>query len=415
MRRALPALCLAVVAMSGLAPVPAAAAATAPLEGLPRYDHVFVLVEENESIDKTYGATSPAVYLKSLVKTGVFADHYYGVQHNSLDNYIAMVSGQNPQALTQGDCLSLNLFTCAHLQVAGSTSADRNLADQLDDKGVTWKGYMDGNTLPCQHASYSPAATPDTWQGNGGTPAAAGVNYADRHNPFLYFPDIMDNEATRCVPHVRPFTQLATDLTFGTVPQFGFITPDTCHDGHDNPCSGSSVGGLQAADTWLSTHLPTLLTYLGSHNGLLLIITDEGNFPSDTTGCCTGNPLGAAGVGGGRVGLVGLGPGVKVGQTVPTPYDHASLLRTLESLFGISENLNNAGTAAAMVDLFGSSTPASGPTSPGGSSNASNSGGGQLPPTAAAAFTAVPALVALVLALFGLGTMLVLAKVGRDR
>jgi hypothetical protein len=157
---------------------------------------------------------------------------------------------------------------------------------------------------------------------------------------------------------VLPYTQLGADIANGNVPQFGFITPDTCHDGHDTPCSGGGgPGGLISTDAWLQQNIPALLTYLNSHKGLLLITTDEGQ-TQDISGCCTGGPAGQAGFGG-RVGLVALGPGVKAGQTVSTPYDHVSMLRTLEDIFGISEHLNNAGTATAMSDLFSAAPPVS--------------------------------------------------------
>ncbi|MDQ6748190.1 MAG: phosphoesterase, partial [Candidatus Dormibacteraeota bacterium] len=58
------------------------AVAAGPLDGLPRYDHVFVLVEENESVDATYGPAG-APYLKQLAAQGVFDDHYYATGHLS--------------------------------------------------------------------------------------------------------------------------------------------------------------------------------------------------------------------------------------------------------------------------------------------------------------------------------------------
>ncbi|MGI8607978.1 MAG: alkaline phosphatase family protein, partial [Candidatus Dormibacteria bacterium] len=361
-RRALPAALLA-----GLMLLPAAArvSASPPTDGLPHYDHVFVLVEENESIDKTYGP-GPQTYLKTLRNQGAFADHYYGTSHQSLDNYIAMLSGQGSNGTSNTDCAGLSLYLCALPQ--GLVGGGGNLADQLDVAGATWAGYMDGTTAPCQHAPYGPTmVAPDSWQGNGGTPQAGnphpGKDYADRHNPFLYFPNIIGNDS-RCQAHVRPYTELAAALQNNAVPQFGFITPDTCHDGHDSPCAagaGDRSGGLGSANSWLASNLPPLLTYLNAHRGLLLITTDEGNFPSDTTGCCTGGPGGTPG-NGGRVGLVALGPGVNAGHTVSTQYDHASLLRTLEGLFGISEHLNDAGTAKPMTDLFAVSTVSTSPT-----------------------------------------------------
>ena len=31
---------------------------------------------------------------------------------------------------------------------------------------------------------------------------------------------------------------------------YSFITPDTCHDGHDDPCSAGQPGGLVSMDKW---------------------------------------------------------------------------------------------------------------------------------------------------------------------
>jgi phospholipase C len=379
-------------------PVNAGAVASAPLGGIPKYDHVFVVIEENESIGNTYGPTSPATYLnRTLVPSGAFADHYYGIGHQSLDNYIAMISGiPDHNVLVGADCLQLNLFTCSQFQTA--FGGGRNLADQYDDAGVSWKGYMDGTTAACQHADYGATASPDSWQGDGNTPPPAGKDYADRHNPFLYFPDIVGAPA-RCAAHVKPFTQLQQDIAGNAVPQFGFITPDTCHDGHDNPCSGQSIGGLKTADAWLQSNMPSLLTYLHSHNGLLLITTDEGQ-TQDVGGCCTGGLGGVAPGFGGRVGMVAIGPNVKTGKTVITPYDHMSLLRFLEDEFGISEHLNNASGASPLADLFTTSPNGVAP-SPGSSASPAlqSAGGGGGTPNTSAAVAPVPVwLVALLLA-----------------
>src|SRR5205807_4156879 len=124
----------------------------------------------------------------------------------------------------------------------------------------------------------------------------------------------------------------------------------TCHDGHDNPCADGSPGGLARADLWLSQNVPALLAYLRSHDGLLLITFDEAN-ATDASGCCTGGPGGGPGAGG-RVGLLALSAALRAGRAVSTPYDHASLLRTIEDSLGIAEHLNNAAAAAPMADLL---------------------------------------------------------------
>jgi phospholipase C len=109
-----------------------------------------------------------------------------------------------------------------------------------------------------------------------------------------------------------------------------------------------------SADAWLQQTVPPLLDYLYRHDGLLLVTFDENGF-SDTRdpGCCTGGPLGLPGVGG-RIGLVALARRLEPGKVVHTSYDHMSLLRTLEDVFGISEHLNNAATATTMTDVVGS-------------------------------------------------------------
>jgi hypothetical protein len=335
--------CAAVTVVVTARPV----AAAAGLEGVPHYDHIAVIVLENESFTSTWGPGSPATYLNSLRAQGAFADEYFATGHVSLDDYIAMVSGQPDQPLTGSDCQTVSLWTCAQAQTG--MAGGRNLADQLEDAHLAWAGYEDSMPSPCFHGPYSPSSPqPDPYQGDSTAPPAG--DYADRHDPFLYFPDIVGDDA-RCAAHVLPYAQLGTGITAGTLPAFSLITPDTCHDGHDVPCAGGAPGGLVSADAWLQRAVPPLLGYLQSHNGLLLITFDEGA-NTDTSGCCTGGPGGGPGFGG-RIGLLALGSGVSPGLVDHTSYDHASLLRTVEDSLGISEHLNNAGAAVPMRALLG--------------------------------------------------------------
>ena len=85
--------------------------------------------------------------------------------------------------------------------------------------------------------------------------AVAGDGYATRHNPFVYFHSIIDNTAvcnkdvvpmgttTGTMPTGTPagITGLATDLkSVATTPNFSFITPNLCDDGHDYPCKNET-------------------------------------------------------------------------------------------------------------------------------------------------------------------------------
>lgn len=325
----------------------AAVAPSRSAEAIPHFSHVVVVVLENESATATWGPSSVAHYINSLVPQGVFASQYFATGHASLDNYIAMISGQPDQPLTGSDCEAVSLWICVQGQEIWSNG--RNLADQLEQHGVTWKGYMDGLPSPCFHAPYAPTSlAPDPYQGDSQAPPAK--DYADRHNPFLYFKDIIENDA-RCATHVRPFTDLASDIASNSVPAFSFITPDTCHDGHDAPCSNGEPGGLVSADRWFAQNMPALIDYLWANDGLLLITSDESGI-SDLSGCCSGGLLGLLPGFGGRVGLLALSPKLTAGRTVATQYDHMSLLRTIEDSFGITEYLNNAARATPMSDVL---------------------------------------------------------------
>ena len=114
--------------------------------------HVFVIVLENQDADTTFGPASSAPYLaQTLTAQGAFVPGYYGIGHHSLDNYIAMVSGQAPNVETQADC---QLFTdflpgtpTSDGQVIGQgcvyPASVKTIADQLESRGLSWKGYME--------------------------------------------------------------------------------------------------------------------------------------------------------------------------------------------------------------------------------------------------------------------------------
>src|SRR3954468_17797221 len=154
--------------LAGLVAVVISVFAAAPAHAaLPPIKHVFVIWLENKDQAKTFAAQNPpAPYLaKTLPSLGALLPNYYGIGHESLDNYIAAVSGQGPNPQTQADC---QIFT----DFAGSTGgADgqamgsgcvyptdvKTIADQLTDRGMRWRGYMEdmaaagGDVKTCVH------------------------------------------------------------------------------------------------------------------------------------------------------------------------------------------------------------------------------------------------------------------------
>lgn len=314
----------------------------------PPVRHVFTIVLENKSYDETFGPSSLAPYLsKQLTAQGELLTNYYGIGHNSLDNYIALVSGQAPNVITQSDCQIYQDFmpgspvqVDVNGQIVGQgcvfPSEIKTVADQLAANQLTWHGYMEDMSEPCLHP---PLNTQDQTQ-----TAKPGDQYAARHNPFVYFHSIIDTPS--CAANDVPLTQLPADLKhYATTPNYVFITPNLCHDGHDSPCVDGEPGGLVSADAFLRQWVPLILgSPAYQRDGLLLILFDEAEFGasgSDTTACCNelpgpNSPLpGITGPGGGRVGAVVLSKFVRPGTVVTTPYNHYSLLRTIEDLFSL--------------------------------------------------------------------------------
>jgi hypothetical protein len=333
----------------------------------PPIRHVFTIILENKSFNETFGPNSLAPYLsEQLTAQGELLTNYYAIGHNSLANYVALVSGQAPNATTQGDCQIYQDFvpsSSVQVDVNGQTAGQgcvfpvetKTIVDQLTARQLTWRGYMEDMPAPCTHPALN---TQDQTQ-----TAKPGDQYAARHNPFVYFHSIVDGPT--CAENDVPLTQLPIDLAYyAATPNYVFITPNLCHDGHDSPCVNGEAGGLVSADAFLRQWVPQILASPAyQRDGLLLILFDEAEFSGsnpDSSACCNeipgpNSPLpGITGPGGGRVGAVILSKFVRPGTLVTTPYNHYSLLRTIEDLFAL-DHLGFAGQADANsfgVDVF---------------------------------------------------------------
>jgi hypothetical protein len=312
--------------------------------------HVYVIVLENESAATTFGAASPAPYLsKQLTAQGAFLPNYYGVGHSSLDNYIAMISGQAPNEQTRADCGVFANFASGPLGSFGQEPGTGcvyptdvpTVAAQLTGVGDTWRDYNQGmganparESATCGHPA---VGSPDATEA-----ATATDMYATRHDPFVYFHGIIDN-ATLCNSHVVNLSLLPQDLSRAArTADFTFITPDLCNDGHDAPCADGEPGGLAQADSFLKTWVPKITASQGFREDGLLIVTFDEAAPSDASSCCGEIPgpgaaqPGGTGPGGGRVGAVLLSPCIAPGTVSQTPYDHYTMLGSVENIFGLS-------------------------------------------------------------------------------
>jgi len=274
-----------------------AASATSPFE------HVVIVVEENANYASVVGVTAAMPYLNSLIGSFGLATQYYANTHPSIGNYMMLVTGQ---VLTNDDS-----ETPASFPVSAN-----NVVRELAANGKTWKAYAED--LPS--VGYTGGDT---------------GNYAVRHVPLAYLTDVQDSAAGRAT--LVPFTQFATDLASGNLPNYSFVTPNLCDDAHN--CA------LSVADTWLKTNIAPLLTSSPfKDDGVLIIVFDES--ANDNTD------------GGGRIAAVFISPKFsKAAYQSATFYQHESTLRLMLEGLGITTDLPGAAATAPTMWEFFSVTP----------------------------------------------------------
>jgi len=154
--------------------------------------------------------------------------------------------------------------------------------------------------------------------------------------------------STDCISHVRPYYQLATDLANHTSARYNFITPNLCHDGHEDVSTCDSTepsDNTLRSDQWLKVNVP-LITESKEYKegGALFIIWDE----AEDSGQFSDGPIG----------MFLLSPfakgGGKSAYTNFIHYDHSSTLKTLEEIFHVGPLLGAAASPATidLSDLF---------------------------------------------------------------
>jgi hypothetical protein len=265
---------------------------------------VFTIVMENKSYGDIIG-NGAAPYINQLAQQNALAAGYHdSYVHPSEPNYIWMVAGENFGILNDNDPSASNVIT-----------SHSHLADQLERAGLSWKSYQESMGAPCGLTSHG--------------------TYAVKHDPFVYFADVNGWNGTtfapgaRCTDHVVDYSQLATDLAAGQVPDYVFITPDLQHDMHD--------GSIAAGDAWLAAELPKILASSAYKNGgALFILWDEGSSQSD-------DPP-----------FIAVSPNAKPGFVSNVSYDTSSYLKTVQDMLGV-EPLPCAAQPEAvqpMNDLF---------------------------------------------------------------
>jgi phospholipase C len=236
------------------------------------------------------------------------AEQYFNPpgNHPSLPNYLWLEAGTN-FSIVDDNPPSVN-----------SQTTNLHLVSLLQANGISWKTYqenIDGTSCPLVNSG----------------------EYAVRHNPFVYFDDVTNNQnpaSKNCIAHVRPFTEMASDIAAGNVAQYNFITPNLCDDMHDK-CKPYH-NPIEQGDIWLYQNLPIILdSPVYQAGGAVFITWDE------------------AATGDGPIGMIVLSPFAKGnGYQNFIHYTHGSTLHTMQVIFGVTPLLNDAAAQANLSDLF---------------------------------------------------------------
>jgi hypothetical protein len=318
----------ALVLFAGTAAAPAAPGSPS---NVPNFKHVFVIMMENTGIEALLGNPNAPWINQAVQRYGV-AGNYYGVTHPSQPNYIASTAGTR-QGVPDDNDVTVNL---------------PNIVDQLESHHKSWNGYMQ---------SYSLCATKlDHACGN--------QLYERKHNPFVSFADVQDNPSR--MAKLVDFSQFGTDLASNHVPDFSWISPDQCNDMHgrggggpSDPCDFSNVPLLiQAGDSFLANTVGEIMSSKAwGPNSVIFVTWDESDFTGsatdfgfgDTRGCCNANP------GGGHVLTIVITGDHNQPKASFTPYNHYSMLRTIEDSWHLGCLANTCDTAnvPSMLDLVG--------------------------------------------------------------
>jgi phosphatidylinositol-3-phosphatase len=289
---------------------------------VPRFDHVFLVVEENQDFSCVIG-NSTMPFLNGLAAKYAVAASFYANAHPSISNYFVLTTGQ---ALYKG---RLGDFRTDRVDVD-------NVIRELKQNGKTWRAYVEGVPGP----GYM-----------GGNIDSTG--YVKRHNPLAYFAkDISSNERA----NLAPFSQFSDDLAQNRLANYSFIVPNIFDDGHSvKGTDGRNQGlarcgdpsALKQSDDWLrNIFSPLLASKIFQDTGLLIITYDEASNDDESDG--------AGHWGGGRVPTILVSSKVKPAYRSITLYHHESTLRLSLEALGLDENHwpGGAKNASSMADFF---------------------------------------------------------------
>jgi phosphatidylinositol-3-phosphatase len=277
--------------------------------GLPVYDHVVIVVEENKDYDQIIdNPLIEARYINStLRKEGANFTRMYGEEHHSQGNYFWLFSGSN-------QCVGFDdrpPFWKIHAP---------NLGAALIAKRLSFKGYAENlpaigsdiDVFPEKHSLY-----------------------ARKHVPWISFDDIPNGDTVATSSNLR-FEDFPRDPAgFSSLPTVAFVIPNLKDDMHDDKPKESVPRG----DTWLKTNIDPYYQWAKSNNSLLILTFDENDDQSGGMGLtdpsivpCNQRQKDQQN----RIYTVFAGAHIRPGEySEGNGITHVNILRTLEAMYGL--------------------------------------------------------------------------------
>jgi hypothetical protein len=276
------------------------------VEGIPRYDNVFVIMLENKATSSIMNSPF-APKINALLKSGNQLTSYYATGNPSEPNYTALggaddwgitddsqwncdATGANavqdlpvPDKNAPGLASSPFTTTCTQAVAVNHNIVGKpNLFNALTAAGLTWRTYSESmnpgqdfrtdSVADAAVVAQDHVYAPGTVAGNATQIGTTGLNlplpaslYKTKHHPGMAYQNVrsapewkfsnrtvgggqwdaaLKNSTAYAIPAGYDFDQLGTDLSSNKVGALNFIMPDQCDDMHGVAVAGTTAGSL---------------------------------------------------------------------------------------------------------------------------------------------------------------------------
>jgi acid phosphatase len=194
--------------------------------GLPVYDHVVIVIEENKDYDQIIDNVKAPYINFTLREEGANFTQMFGEEHNSEGNYFWLFSGSNQTVGFKDE------------PPPAKSLSTPNLARSLIDKQLSFKGYAED--LP------EIGSTIDAIKN-----ATGDRIYARKHVPWISFSNVPNENTVATSSNLR-FLDFPTDPAgFKALPTVAIVVPNQEHDMHN----GKAAKSIPVGDSWLKKNL----------------------------------------------------------------------------------------------------------------------------------------------------------------